>query len=215
MKALERTETLIGIHQFHAVYNRNNDTFVFIIAVNRYFFRKITGKNNLLKCILPRIVSFSVLGFIGIVEVKNSAVRKIFQIRTDLIIAAIDIITAFIRGIQRIIADRIEDSAHCRKLLIRIYDIIRTVCKVASVSQHKVNAFHQLIRKHQADRHNQIHTDNNKNRFEHSAENLTVCHFHFIVKIKQLFDNRDNREYKNQDNSDCCHSDINSVCNRI
>ena len=212
---LQRVEARVLSHDLHAVCDGKNDTFILLILVDCDLSGKITGLHDLLNCILPGIISFAFRIFIRIEIVEHLCIGEIFEIAADIVIASIDIIAAFIGGIQRIVADRIQNSAHCGEFFIRKIVMRFSQSIFAAVIEYLADCFHQLICKLHADEHDQIHADNDEQSLKHAAEDLSVRHFHLIVNIKHFLNHRDDCKDEDKDDTDRCHAEINAVCDRI
>ena len=204
----QRHKRAVCPHDLHAVEQCIG--YSGIINIEIQIFVQVRSIDDLLQGGLPCWAGIPV----HIVEVKDALLRQILQIRADLIVAVVQVVAAVIRGVQRIVSNRIQYPCHCRILIVLKFNRV-LLPQIIRVVEGIIDLCEQFVRKGQHRAQNERQADDNQHPLKHSRQDPAHRLAHFVAGIHRLSRHRDDREHKAEQNADQRHGPIQLLHNGV
>ena len=165
------------------------------------------GVRHLLQNRLPRIHRVSVRVRGRVIVPEYLLLLQIIEVRANFIEAAVDIVPAGVRGIERIVADGVQYAPHRREVLVGIDDGLRQI-QILRIVEDIVDLLHEHVRRVKHDNHNRAHADDQEDAAQSGGNDLTKRRLHFAAGIEHLAHHRRNGKPKRHRNPDECHAPV-------
>ena len=204
---LQRIEGRIRLYGFHNIHQDVGNTF--IIDVHSQLFLQIGRIDQILEGGLPRLDFFAVGILCYVVKLKDTLVLKIQHIATDLIITAVQIVSAVIGRVQRVVAYGVQHTAHGGKLVVRKINGLG-LCQGRTGIEHIDHPLHQHIGELQHGEQDHIQRENDENALKHGAKNSTHGRLDLIRSVEHFPNHRNNGKGKAQYHTNDRHTPVNA-----
>ena len=195
----------------HGPRQRARDALIGLVELE--IVTQVGGVCHVLQDILPCVDRLSVLIGSCVVIAEHALLLQIIEVLPDLIEAGIDVVSAVVGRVERVVADGVQHTPHRCVLLIRIDDRFRQIL-VFRVVEQIIDLLHQDVGRVEDDRHDRAHAENQDNAPQQSCHHLSPGLLYFPAAVKQLAHGGKNGEAETQGDADQRHTPVN-VADRV
>ena len=202
----ERIEAGIRLEELHRLGDGVGDGLV--VVVHRRLDIEVGGRRDLLDDGLPCVYQMSVLALalVGlIIDLEHARAVEILEVAAHLVIAFVDVITAIIGRIHRMVADGVVDTSHRGILFVREVDGVMIVgmVKDARDDVEQLGA----VRHHEDDRC--VQAEDVQDALEHVPQDLPIGQLDLVIEVEALAHHADDGEQEREHDADQCHAAVN------